>query len=178
MINKKEIEKIFSKISISDYKWIKAKDIKVANWVRVKCKFGCADYGLSVCPPNVPEVNECKAFFSEYENAILIRFNFHANKNEYPKDYSKQLTTKLLNLERHIFLLGFQKAFIFNQTCCGVCNTCVNNRLDCKNLSKSRPSMEAFAIDVFDTVRNAGFDIKVIDKKESDINRYALLMID
>ena len=45
MLAKKSIESIVEKQGLSDYKWIDPKDIVVAHWIRVKCTFGCPDYG-------------------------------------------------------------------------------------------------------------------------------------
>ncbi len=178
MKNKKAIEQVIKKSGITDFKWINAQDIMVANWVRIKCTFGCSDYGLAVCPPNTPSVAKCKAFFTEYSQAVLIRFNFMADRDNYPSGYSKQLTLKLLHIEKEIFWLNYPKTFMFNQTCCGICKECVSIRTDCKNLTQSRPSPEAFAVDIFSTAKNAGYEIKVIKQKRSEINRFALLMIE
>ena len=173
-----QIEKLLVDAGFTDYQLIDAKTIKVAQWVRVKCTFGCSDYGLGTCPPNTPTVDECKHFFNEYSNAALIRLNKFADKDHYPSEWSKEMTLKLLELERQIFISGYQKAFLFNQTCCGICKNCTGNRLDCIDKSRSRPSPEAFAVDVYQTVRTAGMEINVVAENPSEINRYALLMIE
>ena len=88
------------------------------------------------------------------------------------------MTNKLLDLEKQVFLRGYQKAFLFNQTCCGICKNCIGTRLECIDKARSRPSPEAFAVDVYQTVRNAGMEINVIAENPSEINRYAFLMIE
>jgi len=176
MINK--IESILKSRDFSDYKWINPKEIVVAHWVRVKCTFGCADYGLGTCPPNTPSVQDCDSFFKEYETGLIIRLNKFADKDHYPSDWSKEMTNKLLDIERKIFLLGFQKVFLLNQTCCSLCKDCPGNRLDCKDKTKSRPSPESFAVDVYKTVRNAGLDINVVKDSPSEMNRIAILLIE
>jgi len=178
MINKNKIESILKNRDFSDYKWINPKEIVVAHWVRVKCTFGCADYGLGTCPPNTPSVQDCNSFFKEYESGLIIRLYKFADKDAYPSDWSKEMTNKLLDIERKIFLLGFQKVFLLNQTCCSLCKDCPGNRLDCKDKTKSRPSPESFAVDVYKTVRNAGLDINVIAKNPSEMNRIAILLIE
>jgi predicted metal-binding protein len=70
MLSKQKIDSILNTNGISDYKWIKPEKIVVAQWVRVKCMFGCKHYGTGSCPPNAPSVNECDRFFKEYKNAI------------------------------------------------------------------------------------------------------------
>jgi predicted metal-binding protein len=178
MINKEKIESILKNQDLSDYKWINPKEIVVAHWVRVKCTFGCADYGLGTCPPNTPSVHDCDSFFKEYETGMIIRLNKFADKNAYPSEWSREMTNKLLSIEREIFLLGYQKVFLLNQTCCTLCKECTGNRLDCKDKTKSRPSPESFAVDVYKTVRNVGLDINVISENPSEINRIAILLVE
>jgi predicted metal-binding protein len=92
------IESILTKKGLTDYKWIDPKEIVVANWVRVKCTFGCSDYGLGTCPPNTPSVNDCDRFFKEYESGLIIRLSKYADKNAYPSDWSGEMTNKLLDI--------------------------------------------------------------------------------
>jgi len=178
MKSKTVIDAILTRQGFSDFKWINPKEIVVAQWVRVKCTFGCGDYGLGTCPPNTPSVIECERFFKEYENGLIIRLNKFADKNAYPADWSREMTNKLLDIEREIFLSGYQKAFLLNQTCCTLCKDCTGNRISCKDKTKSRPSPEGFAVDVYQTVRNAGLDINVVAVNPADISRIAILLIE
>jgi len=178
MINKEKIESMITGYGFTDYRWINPQDIVVSQWVRVKCTFGCSDYGLGTCPPNTPSVDECKRFFSEYNNGLIIRLTKFVDKDSYPSDWSRDMTNKFLEIERQLFLQGNQKAFLFNQTCCDLCKDCSGNRTDCKNKRKSRPSPEGFAVDVYQTVRNAGMEIHVIPESPSEINRIVILLID
>lgn len=176
--NKKQIQAYLYQYGLSDFKWIDPKDIVVAQWVRVKCEFGCSDYGLGTCPPNTPNVQECRSFFNEYSKGLIIRLAKYVDKENYPSDWSKEMTDKLLRLERMVFLDGFQKAFLLNQTCCCLCSECSGNRLHCKMKRESRPSPEAFAVDVYQTVRNAGMKINVVKSNPSEIHRIAILLIE
>ncbi|MBA7543161.1 hypothetical protein ES705_35488 [subsurface metagenome] len=67
MNDKNRIEQILKGKGFTDYKWINPKEIIVSQWVRVKCEFGCSDYGLRACPPNTPTVQECKDFFQRIQ---------------------------------------------------------------------------------------------------------------
>lgn len=178
MTGQDKIESIIKKQGFTDYHWINPKDIIVAHWVRVKCMFGCSDYGLGTCPPNTPSVDDCRSFFGEYEHGLIISLNKFADKNAYPSDWSREMTDKLLSVERDIFLMGFQKTFLLNQTCCSLCKECPGNRFDCKDKTHSRPSPESFAVDVYQTVRNVGIDIHVIAENPSEINRIAIVLIE
>lgn len=177
MKHKEKIESILIHHDLADYKWISPKDIVVAHWVRVKCTFGCDDYGLGACPPNTPSVDDCRSFFDEYSSGLVIRLNKYADKNAYPSDWSFEMTNKLLDIEREIFLAGFQKVFLLNQTCCSLCKECPGNRIECKDKIRSRPSPEGFAVDVYQTVRNLGLEIQVVSENPSVMNRIAILLI-
>ena len=178
MNKKDQLGRLLKENGFSDYKWINPQKIIVSQWVRVKCEFGCGDYGLGTCPPNTPSVQECKVFFSEYRNGLIIRLNKWADKDDYPSDWSRDMTNKLLEIERQAFLSGYQKAFLLNQTCCSLCSDCPGNRFDCKDKEHARPSPEAFAVDVYQTVRNFGLDINVVSKNPSEMNRIAILLTD
>ncbi len=178
MLNRENIETILLNRGFCDYKWIDPKDIVVSNWVRVKCMYGCADYGSGSCPPNTPPVEECVRFFREYSSAVLIRLSKIARKNAYPSDWSREMTGKLLEIERGIFLGGYQKAFLLNHTCCASCTECAGTRQGCKDKANARPSPEGFAVDVYQTIRNAGLDIGVVSEHESEMHRVAILLVE
>ena len=178
MTKKEKIESLLSEFGFKEYRWVAPGEIRVAQWVRVKCMFGCSDYGHGTCPPNTPSVEECRNFFKEYYTAVIIKLDKFADMNNYPSDWSKEMTKKLLELEKKVFLLGNQKTFLLNQTCCSLCKDCANNREHCKDKENARPSPEAFAVDVYQTVMNAGMEIKVISDNPSDISRIAILLID
>lgn len=72
---RKKLEEIFTKHSFTDFRWIDAQKIVVSQWVRMKCMFGCAEYGKRAsCPPNVPTVAECERFFRDYKEAAIFHF--------------------------------------------------------------------------------------------------------
>ena len=178
MQNNEKIESILKSQGLSEYKWIDPKEIVVANWVRMKCTFGCNGYGGGACPPNVPSVKDCKDFFMEYEKGLILKFNITADKNEYPTDLSNEIAKKLLATEREIFLSGFQKTFLLGQSGCSFCNDCSNNRIDCIDKLNARPKPESFAVDVYKTARNIGYEINVIAESQAEITRIAILLIE
>ncbi|MHA1968215.1 MAG: DUF2284 domain-containing protein, partial [Candidatus Hodarchaeales archaeon] len=60
MHNKDQLEEIFVEHGFDSYKWIGTDKIVISNWVRMKCMYGCPEYGKrAACPPNVPSVEEC-----------------------------------------------------------------------------------------------------------------------
>jgi predicted metal-binding protein len=174
-----KLEEIFRGHSLHDFKWIDPTTIPVARWVRMKCMFGCPEYGHNAsCPPNVPEVDECAQFFKEYDLAVLFHIVKQLATPEELKPWIKGVHKELLKVEREVFLSGFQKAFmLFIDNCC-FCTTCVPRREDCKNPAIARPTVEAMAVDVYQTAHLAGYPIAVRTDPGQEMDRYALLMVE
>jgi len=89
----------------------------------------------------------------------------------------KRVNSKLLNLERDVFLAGYPKAFLLFMDTCYLCKDCSGTRTQSFNKKSARPAPEALAVDVFSTVRQAGYPIEVLWDYSQKMNRYAFLMI-
>jgi predicted metal-binding protein len=175
----KRLENLFQEHGYSDFKWIDPKKIIVSQWVRMKCTFGCNEYGKSCCcPPNVPPVPECERFFHEYKTAAIFHFVKKVEQPEDRHEWSKEVNMKLLKLERAVFLSGFERAFLLFMDSCTICRNCKEKKEECKNPQMSRPAPEALAVDVFSTVKLYGFPIEVRTGYSQEMNRYAFLMIE
>jgi predicted metal-binding protein len=178
-IIRKELEKIFKRNGYGDYKWIDPKRIVVAQWARMKCMFGCKNYGkCGTCPPNTPSVPECKEFFRGYKACVVFHFGKRVAKPEDRFAWTREVNRKLLKLEREIFLLGFYKVFLLFMDSCNLCEECPGVRQLCKNPKMSRPTPESMAMDVFATVRKIGYPIDVLFDYKQEMNRYAFLFIE
>ena len=179
MDNRKELETLFEKHGYADFRWIDSQGIVVSHWVRMKCTFGCAEYGQNAtCPPNVPAVSECRQFFDEYSTAVVFRFEKTVDKPEDRHAWSRGVNQALLKLEREVFLSGYEKAFLLFMDSCGICVDCPGAREGCKDPRSARPSPESMAIDVFSTVRKYGYPIEVLSDYSQPMNRYAFLLVE
>ncbi|MGA3297814.1 MAG: DUF2284 domain-containing protein [Candidatus Bathyarchaeia archaeon] len=97
MSEHKRLEAIFTKHSFMDFRWVDAQKIVIAQWVRMKCMFGCTEYGKSAsCPPNIPSVAECERFFRDYTEAAI----FHFEKKSISKKRSTNLRTVTLGRDK------------------------------------------------------------------------------
>jgi predicted metal-binding protein len=172
-----ELENFFNKHRFQEFKWIDPKEIVVSHWVRMKCEFGCEDYGGASCPPNLPSVSECEELFQEYTDAWIFRFTKTGASPEELDSWSAQIKKHLLDLERDVFLQGYVKVFLLSIGICSVCSDCVNNKADCRQKELARPTPEGMAVDVFSTVSKVGYPIKVLMDKLEEINRYAILLV-
>jgi len=149
-----------------DPKVIRTDQVVVRNWTRWKCQFGCSSYGKSLkCPPHTPTPEETRALLKEYEFALLYR-----SKPSNPQALA-------VELERRIFLEGYHAALGFTAGPCGLCEECNIEGGYCLKPLESRPSMESCGISVFETARNAGYDIEVLTSEEQKFLAYGLVLI-
>jgi predicted metal-binding protein len=178
MTSKRELEAAFRKRGFADFRWLNPRDIMVAQWPRLKCMYGCGEYGRTAsCPPNVPSVDECARFFGEYRRAVVFHFEKRVARPGDRFAWTRRINLKLLKLEREIFLAGHEKAFLLFLDSCNICAECAGRRELCKQPRLARPTPEAMAIDVFTTVRLLGYPIQVLARRDQPMNRYAFLLI-
>jgi predicted metal-binding protein len=175
---RKQIEDILKLNDYINYKWIDPKKIIVSQWVRMKCKFGCGEYGRGgTCPPETPSVAECKEFFNEYGDAVILHFEGLMDKPEDRHAWSAKINAKLVQLERAVFSAGFERAFQLFMDSCSFCKDCTGSRETCEKPRMARPAPEAMAVDVYSTVRRAGFTINVLSDYDQKMDRFAFLMV-
>ncbi|MGD0782408.1 MAG: DUF2284 domain-containing protein [Candidatus Aminicenantales bacterium] len=179
MTDRQKLEDLFAKHGFADFRWIDPATIVVAQWVRMKCLYGCPDYGKAgCCPPNTPSVAECERFFRDYSTAVLFHFEKTVAKPEDRHEWTRGLNRRLSDLERDVFLAGHVKAFLLFMDTCALCTPCSGTRAECKDPKRARPSPDALAVDVFSTILRAGYPIEVLTDYGRAMNRYAFLLID
>jgi len=179
MSDQSALEVLFRRHGFEDFKWFPPKDIVTAQWVRMKCLFGCAGYGTcGTCPPNTPPVEECARFFRDYGRGVIFHFEKKVDKPEDRHAWSRDVNARLIKLEREVFLSGKVKAFMLPMDSCSICSQCSGSRDKCKNPRQARPSADAMAVDVYATVLRAGYPIEVLSDYTKAMNRYAFLLID
>ena len=179
MMDQANLETLFKDHGFADFKWVKPKDFVVSQWVRMKCLYGCSEYGRSgSCPPNVPSVPECRRFFDEYGTAAVFHFEKTVDQPEDRHAWTRDVNRKLLKLEREVFLRGYHKTFLLFMDTCSFCSDCAPSREECRDPKSARPSPEAMAMDVFNTVRPYGYPIEVLSGYSQVMNRYAFLLIE
>ena len=179
MVERTLLEQLFAQHNFTDFKWIDPADIVVAQWVRLKCMFGCGSYGHNAsCPPNTPPISECERFFREYTDAVVFHFQKAVHHSKDGGDFTRRVNKRLIKLERDVFLMGNRKAFMLPTDECRLCAECSGDRQECQNPRMARPTAEGMGVDVYATVRKYGFPIQVLKDFSEAMNRYAFLMID
>lgn len=175
---RQELDGVFAKHGYTDYKWMDPKRIIVRQWVRMKCMFGCEEYGHSgSCPPNTPSVADCERFFQEYNDAVVFHFRKTLAQPEDRHAWTSGVNRKLLELEGELFRSGQERTFLLFMDSCYLCKECSGRREACQHPKLSRPAPEAMAVDVFSTVRALGFPIEVKSEYSQPMDRYAFVLV-
>ena len=175
----KQIEKLARTHGLEDFKWMDPRTIIPRYWVRQKCIYGCPRYGQKACcPPEVPSVAECRAFFAEYRSGLFYHIikTFGDPKERF--QWAREVNKWVLALERDVFLSGFYKGFAFTAAPCNLCEQCKNTKGGCRHPLMSRPTLEAFGVDVYATARKMGYRIQVVKAYEEVTNRFGLLLVE
>ncbi len=176
--NYEEILTMVKELGATDAKMIKPSQVVVRDWVRMKCRFGCDDYGKRLaCPPFGPTPEEFRRVLSEYGSAVLLKFDTAPHKSEKRVlAYEQGIHGMVVRMEREAFLKGYYAAFGLAAGPCPHCSEC--NLKECEHPDIARPSMEGCGVDVFATVRNAGFEIRVVQDRSEKPTFYALLLLE
>ncbi|MDH7508802.1 MAG: DUF2284 domain-containing protein [Methanomassiliicoccales archaeon] len=168
---------------------ISADRIVVDPRVRLKCMIPlCASYGVNLmCPPNVISPEEFAKILSLYRHAILVQVPLTINNDfvkilgqgkslsEIREDQNyrnllskgdRQLIEILCKLEKDCLEMGYRFATGLSAGTCRLCEECVGQHSGkpCRHPFVARPSMEAVGIDVIQTAKNAGIDLKFFAK--------------
>ena len=179
MVNREEMEKLFRERGYENVRWINPKEIVVSFWVRMKCMYGCPNFGKHAsCPPTTPSFAECQRFFQEYKDCAIFHFEKSFDDPNDRHAWTKEVNSGLSKLEREVFLLGLEKTFLLYMDTCELCDGCTGLRETCKHPKKSRPPPEALCVDVFSTVRKVGYPINVLKDYTETMNRYAFLLLE
>lgn len=178
----------------SGFKLIEPEKVVTARWVRLKCQYGCKNYGTRyTCPPYSPTPDDTRKVLDEYTKAYLIKYEGFLGFDEYlPKNLDKTMTDLSLhvcnaayNMERHAFLSGYYKAFSYGAHKCRRCDECAiaeKSNVGCRFPAVARPSLESAGIDVFKTSENAGMATQVVLSKNilkpEELPTFTLLLVE
>ena len=163
------------KSGATQVKVIDADTIVTAYWVRLKCQFGCGGYGKRLtCPPYSPTPEYTREVLKEYSKALLIIYRVEPDALDNMEGVIKHA---IIDTEREMFLDGYYKAYGLASGPCELCKKCDLTK-PCKYPYQTRPSMEASGIDVYRTVRNAGFKIEVVKTYDTQCTLCGLVLIE
>ena len=152
--------------------------VMVADWVRLKCQYGCGAYGSRLtCPPHSPPPEVTRRVLSHYRQALLLRMERTGGSWKEETRQRRQMSEVVAALERELFLAGHYRAWGMGAGPCRLCKEC-DPSSPCRFPSQARPSMEACGIDVYATVRQAGWEIEVVQTMESPFRLFGLVLME
>jgi predicted metal-binding protein len=178
----REIQPLGKKHGIDEIILMNTSEICVAEWVRMKCKYGCKQYGKSwCCPPETPTPEQTKALLREYEKALLLcgstkSIEFY-KENHQKRRKQVHVWKGTVALERYLFLSGYYKALALVSESCALCKKCSYPH-DCKFPMDRRPSVESLSIDVFQTLKNIGKEFKIAKDVKGEHNCYSIILLE
>lgn len=145
---------------------VRTEDVQIPGWTGLRCRYGCGNFGKKPhCPPDAPTPEETKHLLQKYSKALLL-------EGEPP---SGVFQANVLKAEREAFTAGFYKAFSYWAGPCALCKNC---ETPCRNPKDARPSMEGAGIDVFETVRRAGLELRTLSGRDDFVKYFALLLLE
>ncbi|HEY8911676.1 MAG TPA: DUF2284 domain-containing protein [Desulfosporosinus sp.] len=149
---------------------IATETIHVVDWTDLRCQYGCERYGEGHCPPNSPTPQKTRDVLKDFSHALIL-------EGEPP---GKLFQSRVLAAEREAFLAGFHKAFAYWAGPCALCASCAlgTTEGECRNTRDARPSMEGAGIDVYETVRRAGLNPRILRDKGEFVRYFALLLLE
>jgi predicted metal-binding protein len=156
--------------------------IVVAEWVHLKCHYGCNQYDTNwCCPPATPNPDKVRAILSEYSTALLLVgstscSDFYQN-NGRKRINQVRCWKGTISLERMLFLEGYYKAFSLVGECCALCKECAYPN-ECRFPQEKRPSVESFSIDVIGTLKNLGTTSAVATKTCETYSYYGVILLE
>ncbi len=156
--------------------------INVAEWVSLKCQFGCSQYNTNwCCPPTSPDLEKIRAVLKEYSQALLLIGSrqckdFYLN-NAKRRAEQVRAWKEVVAIERQLFLEGYDKAISLVSGSCALCKKCTYPET-CRFPQERRPPIEAFSIDLIGTLKNLGLSTPVAQKPDDSFKYYAIILLE
>ncbi len=156
-------------------KVIPVRNVVTAEWVRLKCQFGCDGFGKGLCcPPRTPTPEEMRRVLGAYRHALI--YSYVCTRSDYTMK-RRRMRQLVAELERAAFLDGHYKAFGLADGPCRLCRDC-DLTGDCRHPEDARPSMEACGIDVYATARKSGIKLEVATRRNGPSKHINLVLVD
>lgn len=150
---------------------IPARNVVTAEWVRLKCQFGCSGWGKRLCcPPFTPTPETTRRMLKEFHLALIYTYRRNDDRRG-----RRRMAKLLAAIERQAFLDGHYRALGMGAGPCRFCAAC-DPAAACRFPELARPAMEACGIDVYATCRNSGIALEVATDRRRG-GRYVSLVL-
>ena len=139
------------------------------------------------CPPYAPTPEETAATLQSYQKALLVQFADMQREQLRVEPGRSMIHNVIYGMERNAFLGGYERAFSYEAGPCALCKECPAEKLgapnlfckkECKRPKEARPAMEAAGIDVYSTVRRAGFELHVVRERAQPFSFFGPVLLE
>lgn len=144
--------------------------------VRLQC-FNCKNYGVKhTCPPHLENI-DFEALIKKYRMCLFVivhrDFNTEEEFDKIRTESTNTLHKILLALEKEAFSQDNHYTTSFIGGSCKLCKECAPDR--CRQPAKSRIPLEATGVDVVETMKKFGMQLKF--PVSNDLYRVGMLLI-
>ncbi len=166
MTQREKIIKAIEETGFDEYREIKSSDIIFSQDVFNSCKQNiCGNYSQNYsCPPLSGDMDENKARFLKYDNAIIInKIVFLGNYYELMKKSTQDVNELLIELRKK---LENEPVMIAGPGGCDICKECAAKTNEpCRFPEKKRYSMEGSGMDIVGMSLKLNMTYNAGDKK-------------
>lgn len=177
------LEEIAKKAGASAVKVVDVATVKRGAWPRMKCQYGCAQYGSNLCCPSyTPDISFMDRFLREYRWGLLVQYRrpmaLEKMKDwqEFDRALNNDLLRVLLKIEKGAMMRNYYKAFALKAGRCGLCPVC--NLKRCIHPESARPSLEACGIDVLALAEDNGFSARMYTGPVKEVTVYGMVLLE
>lgn len=157
--------------------------IRTGVWPRIKCQYGCPEYGRTLCcPPHTPSVEFMQKFLADYTDSLLVQITFPfreedaARWDDFDRKINNALSELVVSLEKEAFRMNYYKAFALKAGRCRLCETCSLKK--CIHPDRARPSATACGIDLIALAADNGFPSRFTGGPVREISLYGLILLE
>lgn len=139
---------------------ISPKNLVFKQKVRESCK-QCKNYGFkATCPPYIADISYYEKLLKSYKYCVLCFDIFEAeqeNWKECGKNSSLAIHKFILKRQKGLIRAGYYFYALFGAGSCKLCDNCT---IPCRNPQNSLIPLEGTGIDVVETMKKYGVNIK------------------
>ena len=167
-----------TQLGFTAIKFIHMPQIVTSRWVRQRCQYTCRYTRQSdLCPPFSPSTEETSRLIEEYKFGLIVRRD---EPFPFRKDYHEvwnEFQNALVEAENEAFIRGYGKAFAVAAGNCIFCHHDDSIR-PCEYPGKSRPTLEAIGVNLYDTLDMIGWEELLLRDPDSPFSLFGLLLLE
>ena len=176
---KKGIEKLAVAHGLGDFKWMDPRTVVIGDWVRMKCNYGCPGYGKrKTCPPYVPVRGRMHSVLQRIQAGPFLPFRQEVQRPGNAPPLVEGSKPENARPGKEGFSLGLSRRPSYFPRPPAGCARTARDSEECRQPYQSRPTLEAFGVDVYSTARMLGYPIQVVKDYHEEMNRYGLLLVE